>query len=244
MPEALLLLSKALFAAAGCGAGVRLAQIARREGGVPLHAWGCAMVFAGGFGLLGFGIGPTLAKTAPDLARAVMIVGDGLGRVVTAALTVFVWRVFGAGSGGRRALLTALFAAMAVNWVRGLLHQSWPEPTPPLQRFENQLVLALPFVWSALETRLAFGRSRLQLALGLTDAVTSNRFLLWSLASACFASIGFAAAAAAVAPRDSSLAAALVVLQALLFVVIAAIVSLAFFPPAAYLRWLAGAPAR
>jgi hypothetical protein len=62
---------------------------------------------------------------------------------------------------------------------------------------------------------------------------------LWSAASACFASIGFAAA---VAPPGAPAAAALVVLQALLFVAIAGIVSLAFFPPAAYLRWLADAP--
>jgi hypothetical protein len=168
-----------------------------------------------------------------------MIVGDALGRLVTLALTVFVWRVFGAGSAARRGLLGALLVLLGANWVRGLLHQSWPEPTPPLQRFENQLVLALPFVWSALETRIAFARSRRQLALGLTDAVTSNRFVLWSAASASFAAIGFAAAAAAVAA-----AGALTVLQALLFVAIAGIVALAFFPPATYLRWLAKAKGR
>jgi hypothetical protein len=244
MPEILLLWSKAIFAAAGCGAGVRLAQIARREGGVPLHAWGCAMVFAGGFGLLGFGLGPALAKSSRELARDVMIVGDALGRLVTLALTVFVWRVFGAGSAARRGLLGALLVLLGANWVRGLLHQSWPEPTPPLQRFENQLVLALPFVWSALETRIAFARSRRQLALGLTDAVTSNRFVLWSAASASFAAIGFAAAAAAVAPPGAAVAGALTVLQALLFVAIAGIVALAFFPPATYLRWLAKAKGR
>ena len=61
MPEALLLASKALFAATGCGAGLRLAQTARR-GRIPLHMWAAAMIFVGGLGLLGFGMGPALAE--------------------------------------------------------------------------------------------------------------------------------------------------------------------------------------
>ena len=244
MLELLLLASKAAFAAAGLGAGARLAQIARREGGVPLHAWGSAMVLVGGIGLLGFGLGPALAESSRGLARGVMIACDGLDRLVVMALAVFLWRVFGAGSRARTALFGGMVVLLAVNWVRSLLFQSWPEATPPHQRLENQLVLALPFVWSAIETGLAFGRSRRQLALGLADAATSNRFLLWSAASAGFAAIGFAAAAAVVTPSGGALEALLVALQALLFVAVAAIVALAFFPPAAYLRWLTGAPGR
>ena len=45
-------------------------------------------------------------------------------------------------------------------------------------------------------------------------------------------------------PPGGALAASLVALQALLYFATAAIVALAFFPPGAYLRWLAGAPAR
>lgn len=239
-----MLLGKALFAVAGCGAGVRLMQIARREGGLPLHAWGSALVFAGGFGLLGFALGPALAASSPGAARALMIASDGLSRLVVLGLSVFVWRVFGGGRGVRTGLLAALLALQLFNWVHAFGLQHWPEPTPPLLKLENQLVLALPFVWSAVEARLAFGRSRRQLALGLTDPETTNRLLLWSLASSCFASIGFASAAAAVVPQQSPVAAALVLAQAALFVATAAMVALAFFPPAAYTRWLASASAR
>lgn len=100
-------------------------------------------------------------------------------------------------------------------------------------------MLALPFVWSAVEARLAFGRSRRQLALGLTDPHTTNRLFLWCVASGCFAAIGFAAAAGAVLPPDASVAGALVWLQAVLYTATATIVALAFFPPGAYLRWIA-----
>jgi hypothetical protein len=238
MPELLLLVSKGLFAAAGCGAGVRLAQIARREGGIPIHAWASAMVLIGGIGLLGFGLGPLLGARAPALARDMMIVTDGLGRLVVMALCVFLWRVFGGGRGARTALLAGMLALLAANWVRALSAQSWPAPMPTGQRFENQIILALPFVWSALEARLSWDRSRRQLALGLTDAATTHRFLLWSLACAGFAGAGVASAAASVSPHESATFAVLTVVQAGFHFATAAIVVVAFFPPDAYTRWV------
>jgi hypothetical protein len=238
MPETLLLLAKGLFAAVGCGAGVRLAQIARREGGIPIHAWASAMVLAGGIGLLGFALGPALGTTAPRAARAWMIATDGIGRLVIFALCIFLWRVFGGGAGIRTAVLAGLVALLAANWVRALLTQSWPAPMPTGQRFENQIVLALPFVWSAVETRIAWDRSRKQLALGLTDAGTTHRFLLWSLACAGFALAGFSSAAASVAPQGSTALAACTLLQAAFHAATAGLVVLGFFPPAGYARWV------
>jgi len=244
MLEILMLASKALFAAAGCGAGVRLAQIARRDGGLPLHAGASALVFAGGFGLLGFAVGPAFAETSRAFASALMLASDALSRLVVMGLAVFVWRVFGGGRGLRSGLLAALVAALAANWIHAFALQRWPEPTPPLLRLENQIVLATPFVWSAVEARIAHARSRKQLALGLTDALTTNRLLIWCVASACFACIGLAAAAGAVTPAGSRLAAALLLLQALLFAATAGMVSLAFFPPQSYTRWLSEPAAR
>jgi hypothetical protein len=238
MPDALMLCAKLLFAIAGLGAGVRLAQIARRDGGLPLHAWGSAMVLAGGLGLLGFALGPALAERSPAQARVLMIASDGLCRLVVLLLALFIWRVFGGEGRGRTLLFAGAVLLLGANWLHALGSTDWPAPTPPLVRVENQIVLALPFVWSAIETRLAYARSRRQLALGLTDAVTSNRFLLWYLACACFAAIGFASAADALVPAASLPGAALRVGQALLYLAITAMVSLAFFPPAAYLRWL------
>jgi hypothetical protein len=240
MPELLLLVAKAAFAAAGCGAGVRLAQIARREGGIPLHAWASAMVLVGGIGLLGFGLGPALGKRSPGLARDVMILTDGMGRIVIMALCIFLWRVFGGGRGPRSVLLAAMLALLTANWVRALLTQSWPAPMPTAQRFENQIVLALPFVWSALESRLAWDRARRQLALGLTDAATAHNFLLWSLACAGFAGAGFASAAASVSHPRTATFDALTIVQAAFHLATAAIVVVAFFPPAAYVRWVGG----
>jgi hypothetical protein len=241
MPDTFLLVSKAVFALAGLGAGVRLAQIARRDGGIPLHAWGSAMVLVGGIGLVGFGLGPLVGESRPDFARWLMLVTDGIGRLVGMALCVFIWRIFGRGHKVRTGLCAAILVALAANWVRAWLAQSWPAPMPALQRVENQIVLVLPFLWSALETRFAWDRSRKQLALGLTDAMTAHRFALWSAACAGFVAIGWAAAAAAVSPRPSAIADALTLVQAVLNLGLAAIVCVAFFPPSAYVRWVESA---
>jgi hypothetical protein len=240
MPDVLLLLSKVVFAVAGLGAGVRLAQIARREGGIPLHAWGSAMVLVGGIGLVGFGLGPLVGERHPVFARWLMLVTDGIGRLVGMALCLFIWRVFGRGHAVRTGLCAAILLALAANWLRAWLAQAWPAPMPPLQRVENQIVLVLPFLWSALETRFEWDRARKQLALGLTDAMTANRFALWSVACAGFVATGWAAAAAAVSPRPSAIADALTLVQGALNLGLATIVCVAFFPPAAYVRWVEG----
>jgi hypothetical protein len=241
MAETLLLVSKALFAAAGCGAGLRLAQLARGTGGVPLHAFASAMIFVGGIGLLGFGLGPSLAAESPALARWVMLISDALERVAMLMLALFVWRVFGFGSRSRAVLLSAALVAMTASWTYVLLFQRWPEPMlDPAVQATSQLAFAAPYVWAAAESWLERRRTRRQLALGLTDAVTANRFLLWALGCGAFACSCFAAALAVFLPDGGGLDQALGALRAALYTATAALVVLAFFPPGGYLRWVAG----
>jgi hypothetical protein len=241
MAETLLLASKALFAAVGCGAGFRLAQHARRSRGLPLHAWASAMIFVGGIGLLGFGLGPSLAGSSPVLARWVMLVSDALERLTMLMLALFVWRVFGGGTRSRSALLAASLVAMTASWTYVLLVQRWPEPMlDPAVQAASQLAFAAPFVWATAESGIERRRARRQLALGLCDAVSCNRFLLWALGCGGFASSCFAAALAAWLPDGAGLDQALTMLRATLYAAVSVVVSLAFFPPGGYRRWLEG----
>jgi hypothetical protein len=241
MAETLLLASKALFAAAGCGAGLRLAQQALRSSqGLPLHAWASAMIFVGGIGLLGFGLGPELAGHSPALARFVMLAADALERLAMLMLAVFVWSLFGGGTLSRAILLAAALVAMTASWTYVLLFQRWPEPMlDPAVQAASQLAFAAPFVWATAESWLERRRARRQLALGLGDAATCNRLLLWALGCGGFASSCFAAAFAAYLPEGAGLE-ALTALRAALYAAISVVVSLAFFPPAAYLRRVEG----
>ena len=236
MAETLLLASKALFAAAGCGAGLRLAQQARRSQSLPLHAWASAMIFVGGIGLLGFGLGPELASHSPALARWVMLASDALERLAMLVLAVFVWSLFGGGTAFRAILLAAALVAMTASWTYVLLFQRWPEPMlDPAVQAASQLAFAAPFVWATAESWLERRRARRQLDLGLGDAATCNRLLLWALGCGGFASSCFAAALAAYLPEGAGLE-ALTALRAALYAAISVIVSLAFLPPAAYRR--------
>jgi hypothetical protein len=243
MPEALLLASKALFAVTGCGAGIRLAQTARR-GRVPRHMWAAAMIFVGGFGLVGFGMGPALAEHAGVAARGLMIAADALERLSLLGLAVFIWHVFARGSRSGAILLAAVLVAMTASWTYVLLVQRWPEPILDASvAVASQLAFAAPFVWSTWESALALLRERRELARGRGDAIACNRLLLWTLGSPAFAAICFATALAALLGASSPLAPALATLRAFLYAALSGIVALAFFPPASYLRWLArGAP--
>lgn len=242
MPEALLLASKALFAVAGCGAGFRLLRTARR-GGVPLHMWAGVMIFVGGLGLVGFGMGPVLAERAGFPARRLMIAADALERLSLLALAVFIWHVFARGSLSRAILLAAVLVGMTASWTYVLLVQRWPEPLlHPWVALASQLAFAAPFVWSSFEAALALRRERRQLALGQGDPIACNRLALWTLGSPCFAAICLATALAAVLGEGSALAPVLATLRACLYGALSGVVALAFFPPASYVRWLA--PAR
>jgi hypothetical protein len=239
MAETWLLASKVLFAAAGCGAGFRLAQRARDASGPPLHAWASAMIFVGGVGLLGFGLGPGLAARSAELARWTMLVSDALERLTMLALAIFVWRFFGSGTPARAFLLSLSLVGMTASWTFVLLVQRWPEPMlDPVVQSASQLAFAAPFVWATVESWLERRDGRRQLALGLGDPEACHRSLLWTLGCGGFAASCFAAALAAFLPDGSPPDQALTAFRAGLYSAVSVVVALAFFPPGGYLRWI------
>lgn len=239
MADTWLLAAKLLFAVAGCGAGLRLARLARRSS-LPVHTWASVTIFVGGVGLLGFGLGPGLAEHSLALARWVMLISDAVERVAMLMLAVFVWRVYGAGTPARAILLSAALVGMTASWTYVLLVQRWPEPLlHPEVQAASQLAFAAPFLWATLEAWLERRRSRRQLALGLGDPFACHRSLLWALGCGGFGASCLAAACAAFLP-GGPLDEALTALRAALYTAVSVVVALAFFPPSGYTRWVAG----
>lgn len=238
MSEAVLLLSKGLFAAAGCFAGVILGRSALSEG-AKLHGIVCALIFLGGIGLLGFGLGPALASHSETLARGVMIVGDGFERIALLLLAWFVWHVFGRGDGFRRVVLAIVVSLLCLDWIQILLVQQWPDGRlPVLADAGSQLAFSTPLIWSSLETWLEYQRSRRQLAIGLTHPFVTNRFCLWSLATGCLALVCVTTALTAVLAGEPQWVSGLQLLIALLYTGVAGILMLGLSPPPIYRRWL------
>jgi hypothetical protein len=231
-----------VFAAVGCVAGLRLAALAGRSAGRPLHAWASATIFVGGIGLLGFGLGPSLASQSRELARAVMLVSDALERLALLSVAVFFWRVFGGGSGLRMVALGAALVLMTAIWTRVLLVQSWPDaPLPPRLAVASQLAFGVPYAWGALDAWLAARWAARAPRLGDADVLEIHRFRLYALGCACFSAIALATASRALLPASSERVPLLALAQAALYTAIAGIAVLALFPPARYERWIRSA---
>ena len=241
MSETLVLVSKGAFAAAGCCAGVRLAQLARRDAGDGLQGRVSVMILVGGAGLLGFGLGPVLAPYSSALARTLMLLADGLERVALLLLAWFIWHVFGRGDALRRGVLAIIVSILALDWAQMLSAQQWPETRLPVfVDATSQLAFSTPLLWSTVEAWLEYRRSRRQLAHGLTDASVTNRFFLWTLATGGLALVCLTTALAKLVAGAPIWATALQYALALLYCVVAGIILLGFFPPRFYRRWLGG----
>jgi hypothetical protein len=198
------------------------------------------MIFIGGLGLIGYGVGPSLADASEALARAVMIVSDLLERAALVLLGLFVWRVFGQGRPWRILGLLATESLLVLSGIATLSVQHWPRtPTPPLVEAFGQLAFASPFIWSTVEARFELHRSRRQLALGLCDPMVTNRFLLWALGCGGFSLVTVFSAVHALVPPDGAAAAFLDLLRAGLYVAVAGVVMLGLHPPAIYVRFVA-----
>lgn len=241
MSATFLLICKAIFALAGCAAGVSLARSARNEGGLSVRAWVSALIFIGGVGLIAFAVAPSVTSHSESLARWLFILGDGFERVSLLALGAFVFHVFGRGKAWRWVGLSISWAMILSSWLWALKTQNWPHQlTPPMVEAYGQLAFATPFIWSTVESALEYRRSRRQLRLGLTDALVTHRFLLWSMACGFFSGVTVFSAIVAMVPEGGLAQALLSLSRGVFYLVVATIVTIGLFPPAVYVRYVQG----
>ncbi|MCG8588753.1 MAG: hypothetical protein MJE66_05630 [Proteobacteria bacterium] len=201
------------FGAVGAAAGFRLVVMARASGAFGVHGLAAAVICIGGASLLLIPFGKALGETAFGIP--VTLAGECLMRVAMVGLAVFVWRVFRPASllGLAGALTCAALVGTSFAWEL-VAQSSFVRYDPSLpSAFGTQAAFAVPFAWSAFETGSHWLGSRRRAALGLGDAATTERFLLWALATTAF--IGVCALAVAIpvlagrgAPNAAALATA------------------------------------
>jgi hypothetical protein len=242
--ETFAFLAVVLAALASTAVGARLLLVSRRTRGFPEFVLGLSLAAITGIGFpivllteLRQTIGPLLTFAADCTGSFVVAMGF-------AGVYVFTWRVFRPGSRWAVALMAlgsaaALVATAATVWL-AIGIESGEEKFRLVRDWEILLFTsaAAGFLWSAAEGLRYHAMLRRRLALGLADAVVTNRVLLWGLTS-------------------TSAGAALVIITLLrladvnymsapiaLFTasgcgcLASAFLYLAFLPPAAYLRWL------
>ena len=218
--------------------GLRLAARGVRGPRFPELALGASYLL---FGALGYPLGAAARASAAGgaadagvwLAAALAI--QNLGIV---ACYAFNARVFRPGRAG--AAITAAGALLlALSWIGHGVDPGWTGATSRGPWYYLGLATrAAAFVWGAAEAL----RYRAQLVrrarVGLADAVVANRMLLWGASYAGIA-LGFGAFAwGTVSPRGPN-APEVVLPLAACGLGSAIAMTLTFFPPGFYLRWLA-----
>lgn len=228
LASAILLLGKLSFAGVGVAVGWKLLGEFRHHGGVGLHAVALAAIAMGGVGLVTIPIGEVADSLAIVLAGEVMV------RIAMVLLCVFIARTFrpssSLGTTGGSTCAALLLATLAWDVAA---QPSMTEYDFALRSAQaNQLSIALPFAWSALESAILFQRARRRLSIGLAEPVVVMRYALWVVATGGFVMICVLAALAGEAQRaglpawfDAAQGA-----RGLLYVVASVSIALGIFP--------------
>lgn len=194
MGATLFLLGKVAFAAIGIAVGCNLAARIRHSGEMGLHTIALAALGIGGLGLLAMPMAGLVGSEALSLAGEVAV---RIGLLLLCFFVALTFRSTPVGFGLATLLSVLLIVTLAwdVTAQPSLLRYDYRRPSS----HANQLVAALPFAWSALESGAEWLRARRRMRLGLCDPAVAERFALWSLTTGCFVAIALLAVAAGAA---------------------------------------------
>ena len=233
-----------IFVLAASVVGLRLLALARRTRQLPelLVGSGFALIGLLGYPLAmgsGFGRGTVAEIHFAAWLAGVLLMNGGL-----ACLWTFTALVFRPG----RPWALALVAALSVAGLASALgsFSALSDAPPEMLSFRvapywaalGQLSSAAGFAWIGVESRQQLGMARRRQALGLSDPVVSNRFLLWVLFSGSTLGMNVANSGALLAGVSAVESLPVQAAMAVLGLSASACMYLAFLPPAAYRRSL------
>lgn len=155
-------------------------------------------------------------------------------------LVLFTLRVFRPGILWARCLAGVVIAMLVVTTGRFVVEVTGENPRRPLEMLDVALFTTFPiavaYLWTTVESLSYYQRLKLQLRLGLTDVVVTNRVLLWGMMTLA---AGIAVVINAVAMMAGVyLSPPIVLVSSCLGLVHASFLFLAFHPPSWYTAWL------
>jgi hypothetical protein len=240
----LVLLATLSFVLVGGLVGAKLLLLARRTRQLPELAVGLGVF------LVAFVSYPlSLASLSPDLpslgAKLLYAAGALTSAVGSASIYVFTWKVFRPDARWARVLTLAAIAAIFVFGAVSVLRVAGA--ASPAEVFRDRLSVArnvvtgFSYLWTAVESLRYFGLLRRRMVLGLADPVVSNRFLLWGV-SGVSATLGISVSTAVILLGKAGAGMHPVSMLAVGIAGFTSSVSLylAFLPPQAWLRFVAG----
>ena len=241
--------------ALGFAIGAKLLRLARRSGGSEL--------WLGLYFLLTFGLGQGLACfvyvgwTDPELALpdAVATPLHGLYLLASdagfAAVAFFTRRTFRPDSAPARGVAAALVAGLAFSLVaQGMSEGYGVRVIPGAAYWLGFALRSACLAWLAVESLRWFAALRRRMRLGLAEPLVTNRFLLLGVWACAMLAMGMSDVAARIWYVSSagstrfipelahSLVLTTVSTTSALGIVVATTLLLAFFPTAAFRRWI------
>jgi hypothetical protein len=222
--------------------GMRLLQRARRSHGLPELLAGLSYVTAPA---LGYPLA-IVSSQLPNRAVAVpmYVLGEVLLVFGCCCFLFFTMKVFRAGAAWAMSVAwlgTAVLVWSGIGIVSAFIGYTDTAEITAHARLPLAgmvAVLALSYVWTALEGLRYYRMMRKRMALGLAEAVVTNRFLLWTLSGlTSTAWISYSALLLAAGenlarnPINVSVTCAGGIANTVFLVLI-------FMPPAAYTRWV------
>jgi hypothetical protein len=247
------MIATALFAVVSATVGVRMLLLSRRTGCKPELLLGCGVL---GTAVFGYGVliaasvvrgpGNNLDTTTTQLVlQGAGVVLHDLG---VTCFVLFVLTTFRAGERWALALASLLIGSI---WIGDIGWES-------LNRFRDAgignafwwmrygVIWTYP-LWAMIESYRYYVLMRRRLALGLVDPLVANRFFLWGTGSLGTLLAIWTSSIPFMLVNDVRTALAAMpliqVVTATFGVVTVVVYYLTFFPPTAYKRWVAGAPA-
>ncbi|MCP3983442.1 MAG: hypothetical protein GY723_03585 [bacterium] len=234
--------------------GIRLLTLASRTGQSP-EFWGGLYFVGASIGLSGRVLGSSLLGTQPELADSINVIGHVAFASGTIAMTIFTLRVFHPSERGAQNLAWAIIAAILATSAHTLIG-GYASMENSYSMVATNLARLLPTSWAFYESVRFWRAMRRRDNLGLADPVVTNRFLLWSIWTGAVTALPLIALAFRLIvivtlgnePDErllgTELAAVLLRLIGVFSVTIASLaataLTLAFFPPAAYLKRVRG----
>lgn len=217
------------FVLASFAVGVRLLLLARRTREAPELAIGLALLLGGGFGysLLMLALGTkALGGAAVPVAVFAGSTCTALGAI---SLAAGIQRIFQRGDPGSRAFVVAVALALGATLV-GRALEPQRAPAAPWVFWVSTLASLAVYAWSAGESFHYYGQMRRRVRIGLADAITARRFLMWGVSAGAAVGMHVASMLSRAIVGSGSTHPALMATTSSLGLVAAIALWLAFFP--------------
>jgi hypothetical protein len=222
------------FAASSVTIGVRLLLLGRRTGGVPELALGTGFVVGCLIGYVPETIVLSSDLLPPRAEALILAVTQVAIRVAAFSVLVFTWHVFRPKEGWATGFALAIAVALLMSWLAFPYTRTQALTGRDIFWYDFFAVArTVAIAWGSVEALLYHRRSRRQLCLGLTDAVVTDRFRLWSIGLASMAALMASTLFASALGVDPAVA-GWVMLESLAGVIGAAALWLTFFPGRRY----------